>query len=52
MMKKLIALFLCLMLVLTMPAAAALADDMTTEITLWTFPVGGFGDDSEQVQTQ
>ena len=48
MMKKLIALFLCLMLAL--PAAAALADDMTTEITLWTFPVGGFGDD-EQVQT-
>ena len=47
-MKKLIALFLCLMLAL--PAAAALADDMTTEITLWTFPVGGFGDD-EQVQT-
>ena len=47
-MKKLIALFLCLMLVL--PVAAALADDMTTEITLWTFPVGGFGDD-EQVQT-
>ena len=42
-MKKLIALFLCLMLVL--PVAAALADDMTTEITLWTFPVGGFGDD-------
>ena len=33
-MKKLIALFLCLMLVL--PVAAALADDMTTEITLWT----------------
>ena len=46
-MKKLIALLLCLMLALP---AAALADDMTTEITLWTFPVGGFGDD-EQVQT-
>lgn len=48
MMKKLIALFLCLMLAL--PMGAALANDVTTELTLWTFPVGGFGDD-EQVQT-
>ena len=44
-MKKLIALFLCLMLVL--PVAAALADDMTTEITLWTFPVGDWGNDAK-----
>lgn len=44
MMKKLIALFLCLMLALP---AAALADDMTTEITLWTFPVGDWGNDAK-----
>lgn len=44
-MKKLIAMFLCLMLVL--PVAAALADDMTTEITLWTFPVGDWGNDAK-----
>ncbi len=43
-MKKLIALLLCLMLALP---AAALADDMTTEITLWTFPVGDWGNDAK-----
>ena len=40
-MKKLIALLLCLMLVL--PVGAAFADSMTTEITLWTFPIGDWG---------
>ena len=43
-MKKLIALLLCLMLALP---AAALADDMTTEITLWTFQVGDWGNDAK-----
>lgn len=43
-MKKLIALLLCLMLALPV---AALADDMTTEITLWTFPVGDWGNDAK-----
>ena len=38
-MKKLIALFLCLMLALP---AFALADDQV-EITLWTYPIGSWG---------
>ena len=40
-MKKMIALLQCLMLVL--PVGAAFADSMTTEITLWTFPIGDWG---------
>lgn len=37
-MKKLTALFLSLLLVLTMTAALA-----ETDITLWTFPIGDWG---------
>ena len=39
-MKKLIALFLCLMLAL--PAFSAMADGQV-EITLWTYPIGSWG---------
>ena len=42
-MKKLTALFLSLLLVLTMTAALA-----ETDITLWTFPIGDWGN-SEKV---
>ena len=38
-MKKLIALLLCLMLALPV---FAMADD-TVEITLWTYPIGSWG---------
>ena len=42
MMKKLLALLLCAMLIVP---AFALADDVT-EITLWTYPIGSWGDDA------
>ena len=41
-MKKLLALLLCLMLVLPVLAVA----EGATEITLWTYPIGTWGDDT------
>lgn len=41
-MKKFLAVLLCLMIVLP---AAALAQE-TTEIVLWTYPIGSFGDEA------
>jgi len=41
-MKKLLALLLCAMMIL--PAFAFAAD--TTEITLWTYPIGSWGNDA------
>ena len=40
-MKKLLALLLCLMLVIP---AFAVAEDV--EITLWTYPIGNWGDEA------
>ena len=42
-MKKLLALLLCMMLIV--PSALALADDQVT-ITLWTYPIGSWVDDT------
>ena len=47
-MKKIIAMLLALMLVLGMAACSVEQNDgETVEITLWTYPIGGWGDQAQ-----